>query len=52
MKVILSIEYEIDVEGLDPKFVDIKGFAMDEAKRMLAAEDKIDISLFEARVEE
>jgi hypothetical protein len=35
MRVIVSLEYDVDIEGLDPKFVDIEGFAKNEAKRML-----------------
>ena len=29
------IEYEVDVSDLDEKFVDIDGFAQEEARRML-----------------
>lgn len=46
MKVIVSLEYEVDIEGLDPKFVDIEGFAKDEAKRMF--EDDLKNKAFEA----
>ena len=35
MKVEFTTAYEVDVDHLDPKFVDIRGFAIDEAKRML-----------------
>lgn len=35
MKVKLSTEYEVDTEHLDPKYVYIKSFAIDEACRML-----------------
>jgi hypothetical protein len=34
MRVIVSLEYDVDIKGLDPKFVDIEGFVKDEAKRM------------------
>lgn len=34
MKVKISIEYDIDVSHLDPKFVDIEDFAKEEAYRM------------------
>jgi hypothetical protein len=46
MRVIVSLEYDVDVEDLDPKFVDIEGFAKDEAKRML--EDDLKNNAFEA----
>lgn len=46
MRVIVSLEYDIDIEGLDPKFVDIEGFAKDEAKRMF--EDDLKNEAFEA----
>lgn len=32
MKVIVSWEFEVDVDDLDPKFVDIPGFAIDATK--------------------
>ena len=35
MKVEFTTAYEVDVDHLDPKFVDIRGFAIDEARRML-----------------
>jgi hypothetical protein len=34
MIVRVSLEYEIDVDGLDEEFVDIEEFAKEEAKRM------------------
>ena len=34
MKVVIAIEYDIDVTDLDPRFVDVKGFAEDEAYRI------------------
>jgi hypothetical protein len=46
MRVIVSLEYDVDVEDLDPVFVDIKGFAKDEAKRMF--EDDLKNNAFEA----
>lgn len=46
MRVIVNLEYEVDIEGLDPEFIDIEGFAKDEAKRML--EDDLKNQAFEA----
>ena len=48
MKVRCYIDYEVDVSDLDPEFVDIKGFAVDEALRMLSDEACPD--LFEAEI--
>jgi hypothetical protein len=45
MRVIVSLEYDVDVEDLDPVFVDIEGFAKDEAKRMF--EDDLKNNAFE-----
>ena len=38
MKVKVVWECDIDVSDLDEKYVDIKGFAMDEAKRFFMDE--------------
>ena len=46
MRVIVSLEYDVDVEDLDPIFIDIEGFAKDEAKRMF--EDDLKNNTFEA----
>ena len=35
MKVTATWEFEVDVSDLDPKFVDVPGFAIDLAKREL-----------------
>ena len=48
MKVRCYIDYEVDVSDLDPEFVDINGFAIDEALRMLS--DKACPDLFEAEI--
>lgn len=48
MKVRCYIDYDVDVSHLDPKFVDVEGFAVDEALRMLSDEACPD--LFTARV--
>ena len=48
MKVRCYIDYDIDVSDLDFKFVDIEGFAVDEALRMLSDEATPD--LFSAKV--
>ena len=50
MKVRCYIDYEIDTDHLDPKFVDVKGFAVDEVLRMLSDEACPD--LFSAEVVE
>jgi hypothetical protein len=34
MKVVIAIEYDVDVSDLDPRFVDVEGFAEDEAYRI------------------
>lgn len=38
MLVKITTEVEIDVSGLSEEFIDIKGFAIDEAKRILKSE--------------
>lgn len=48
MKVRCYIDYEIDTDHLDPKFVDVKGFAVDEALHMLS--DEVCPDLFTAEV--
>ena len=50
MKVRCYIDYEIDTDHLDPKFVDVKGFAVDEALRILSDEASPD--LFTAEIVE
>jgi len=38
MLVKLTAEVDIDVSDLDPEFVDIEGFAEDDARRIIANE--------------
>lgn len=35
MKVEFTTSYEVDTDDLNPEFIDVRGFALDEAKRML-----------------
>ena len=48
MKVRCYIDYEVETDHLDPKFVDVRGFAVDEALRMLSDEACPD--LFNAKI--
>lgn len=50
MKVLVMWEFDADVEGYDPKFVDIPGLAKDLAKHELASQivnDDITVDDFE-----
>lgn len=46
IKVRVSTEYEIDVSHLDPKFVDIEGFAVDMTKQCIS--EDIDTRILDA----
>lgn len=48
MKVRCYIDYEVETDHLNPEFVDVRGFAVDEALRMLSDEACPD--LFEAKI--
>lgn len=50
MKVKITTEVDIDVTDLSEEFIDIKGFALDEAKRIMAEEPEF--YEFEYEIEE